>query len=68
VSTYTVSIIFDASISLIIIAPIEIGAINGKVTYTNFLIGPAPSIEAAKKGILSWRDEPLGKYLPVGDI
>ena len=36
--------------SLIIIAPIEIGAINGKVTYTNFLMGPAPSIDAAKKG------------------
>ena len=33
-----------------IIAPIEIGAINGNVTYKNFLTGLAPSIAAAKKG------------------
>ena len=42
--------IFEASMSLMIIAPIEIGAIIGKVTYTTFLMGPAPSIDAAKKG------------------
>ena len=50
VNTNTVSIIFEASINLIIIAPIEIGAIKGNVTYKNFLIGLAPSIAAAKKG------------------
>src|SRR5210317_2476379 len=42
--------IFEASINLIIIAPIEIGAINGNVTYINFLTGLAPSIAAAKNG------------------
>ena len=50
VKTYTVSIIFEASINLIIIAPIEIGAISGKVTYKNFRTGLAPSIAAAKNG------------------
>ena len=52
VKTNTVSIIFEASISLIIIAPIDIGAIKGKVTYTNFRNGLAPSIAAAKKVLL----------------
>ena len=68
VSTYTVSIIFDASISLIIIAPIEIGAINGKVTYTNFLIGPAPSIEAAKNGSFGRDSNPANNSRNINGV
>ena len=50
VRTNTVSIILEASINRIMMAPIDIGAIKGNVTYINFLKGLAPSMEAAKKG------------------
>ena len=36
----------------------EIGAINGKVTYINFLIELAPSIAAAKNGSFGNESKP----------
>ena len=68
VKTKTVSIILEASISLIIIAPIDMGAIRGKVTYINFLNGEAPSTAAAKKGSLGKLKSPANINRNINDV
>src|SRR6056300_953160 len=60
--------IFEASINLIIIAPIEIGAINGNVTYINFLIGLAPSIAAARNGSFGSDKRPANKSKNINGV
>ena len=68
VKTKTVSIILEASISLIMIAPIDIGAIKGKVTYINFLNGDAPSTAAAKKGSLGKLKSPANINKNINEV
>jgi len=50
------------------IAPIDIGAIKGKVTYINFLKGLAPSMEAAKKGSFGRLNNPASSSKNINEV